>query len=66
MSPISYVRLRALHRVHSILRSSDSRTTSVSQIARRHGLRDLGRFAVIYRSLFGELPSATLRRNQRR
>ena len=65
MSPISYVRLRALHRVHSILRSSDSRTTSVSQIARRHGLRDLGRFAVIYRSLFGELPSATLRRNQR-
>ena len=66
MGPTSYIRLRALHRVHSILRGGLRGVTSVSQVARCHGFHDLGRFAAVYRVLFGELPSATLRRNQHR
>ena len=64
MSPTSYVRLRALHRVHDLLRRRDTgAAASLSHIARCHGFRQPGRFTANYRSLFGELPSATLRRN---
>jgi AraC family ethanolamine operon transcriptional activator len=62
MSPTSYVRLRALHAVHRILRSENPGTTSVSRVARSHGFESLGHFAAAYRSLFGELPSASFRR----
>jgi AraC-like DNA-binding protein len=62
MSPAKYVQLRALHRVHRMLRDADPVGTGVAQVARRQGFRDLGRFAAAYRSLFGELPSVTLRR----
>jgi AraC-like DNA-binding protein len=66
MSPTSYIRLRALHRVRSILQGGARGVTSVSQAARCHGFHDLGRFAAVYRSQFGELPSATLRRSPHR
>jgi AraC-like DNA-binding protein len=65
MSPISYVRLRALHAVHEILRNRGLEAANVSHIARCHGFRQLGRFAATYRSLFGELPSTTLRRGSK-
>jgi AraC-like DNA-binding protein len=64
MSPISYVRLRALHAVHEILRNG-LEAANVSHIARCHGFRQLGRFEATYRSLFGELPSTTLRRGSK-
>lgn len=66
MSPAKYVQLRALHRVHRILGDADPAETTVSRVARCQGFRDLGRFAAAYRSLFGELPSVTLRRSMYR
>jgi AraC-like DNA-binding protein len=62
MSPASYIQLRALHRVHDILRDAVPEVTSVSQVARRHGFGTHGLFASKYRALFGELPSVTLKR----
>jgi AraC-like DNA-binding protein len=61
MTPTHYIRLRALHTVRKILHSGAPDVTSVARVARCHGFRDLGHFAATYRSLFGELPSVTLR-----
>jgi AraC-like DNA-binding protein len=66
MAPSSYLRLRRIQRVHRALRSETPRAHSVSAVAKRHGFHDLGRFAANYRALYGELPSATLRRRDTR
>lgn len=60
MSPSSYIRLRRLNLVRAALRQADPATTSVATLARRFGFSELGRFAVVYRTVFGETPSATL------
>jgi AraC-like DNA-binding protein len=60
MRPSRYRRLRAMQQVHRALRSGASGAASVSEVARRHGFRGLGRLAANYRALYGELPSVTL------
>jgi AraC-like DNA-binding protein len=60
MSPNRYLRLRHLNMVRAALRCSDSKET-VAELARRFGFWELGRFAGIYRSVYGETPSTTLR-----
>jgi len=62
MGPSSYRRLRAMQQVYRALRNGTANGASVSEIARQHGFRQLGRLANDYRALYGELPSATLRR----
>jgi transcriptional regulator GlxA family with amidase domain len=64
MSPGKYVRLRRLNLVRAALRRAPA-TASVSELARRYGFTELGRFAVAYRALFGEAPSTTLRHAQK-
>jgi len=58
--PHRYLRLQRLARVRAALRHADPATANVSDIARRHGFLQLGRFATQYRAVFGEVPSTTL------
>ncbi|WP_441260634.1 helix-turn-helix domain-containing protein [Bradyrhizobium sp. 521_C7_N1_3] len=62
MSPTRYLLLRRLNMARSALRRADPATASVAEIARIHQFLEPGRFAVTYRTIFGEMPSATLRR----
>ena len=61
-SPKRYLRQWRLHQVRHALRATVNGMESVTDVATRHGLYELGRFAVEYRALFGEPPSQTLYR----
>jgi AraC-like DNA-binding protein len=56
-----YVRDRRLERVRAELADASPTGATVTAIASRWGFNHLGRFAVVYRSRFGESPSHTLR-----
>jgi AraC-like DNA-binding protein len=60
MSPLTYARLRRLTLARFALRSANPDRVTVAGIARQHGFSELERFAVAYRTLFGETPSRTL------
>jgi AraC-like DNA-binding protein len=62
MGPIRYLWLRRMHLAHRALLQAELGTVTVTEIATANGFWELGRFAVAYRALFGESPSATLRR----
>jgi hypothetical protein len=51
-----------MHLARRALRMADPTTATVTEIATSYAFWELGRFAVSYRSLFRETPSATLRR----
>nr|WP_294505369.1 helix-turn-helix domain-containing protein [uncultured Rhodopila sp.] len=61
MGPYHYLRLRQMHLARRGLLMADAAATTVTEVATAHGFWELGRFAVAYRALFGESPSATLR-----
>lgn len=62
MGPKRYLLLRRMHLACRALREAVPDAASVTDIATRFGFWQLGRFSVEYQSLFGESPSATLRR----
>jgi AraC family ethanolamine operon transcriptional activator len=62
MGPVKYLRLRQLHSVRRSLLAADPNQTTVSSVLMDHEEWAFSRFAADYRRLFGELPSATLRR----
>jgi AraC-like DNA-binding protein len=61
IGPVQFLRLRTLNLVRVALRNSDPALTTVSKVATRFGVWELGRLARDYRLLFGELPAETLR-----
>ena len=66
MGPDRYRRLRGMQLVRRALQSGAAETSSVCEVAKRYGFRDLRRFVINYRALYGELPSAALQRTSRR
>jgi AraC family ethanolamine operon transcriptional activator len=60
ISPLKYLRLQRMHKVHHDLNTKDTAATSVTEVASHWGFNELGRFAVEYKQLFGESPSITL------
>jgi AraC-like DNA-binding protein len=64
MGPMAYLRRIRMDRVHEALAAAGPGET-VTAVALRWNFHELGRFAGAYRRIFGETPSATLRRRQR-
>jgi len=64
MSPMQFMRTRALHEIRKDLICGAA--SSVTDSAMEWGFTELGRFAGAYRKAFGELPSETLRDSRRR
>jgi AraC-like DNA-binding protein len=62
IGPIHYLWLRRMHLARRALLGAGCTVKSVTEIATTFGFWELGRFSVEYRKLFGELPSATLKR----
>jgi AraC-like DNA-binding protein len=62
-TPNAYLRRVRLRLVRDELLRSD-KNASVTTVAMRHGFMHLGRFSAQYRAVFGEGPSATLRRSR--
>jgi AraC-like DNA-binding protein len=63
-TPLEFVTERRVAAAHSRL-VADCGESSVTQVAASVGIDHLGRFAARYRRLYGETPSATLRRSVR-
>ena len=63
IGPIRYLWLRRMHLARRALVLAEPTSTTVTSIANDYGFGELGRFAVNYRLLFGESPSATLARH---
>ena len=62
VNPIRYLWLRRMHLARRALMRADQKAVTVTEVATSNGFCELGRFSVQYRALFGESPSATLRR----
>lgn len=62
IGPAGFFQKRQLHRARMRLLGADVPQSKIRAIAKELGITELGRFAVRYREMFGESPSATLRR----
>lgn len=63
VSPTRYLLLQRLNRARAALRRANPSTVSVAEVARNNQFLEFGRFAVTYRTIFGESPSVTLQRD---
>ncbi|MFT4119703.1 helix-turn-helix domain-containing protein [Bradyrhizobium sp.] len=60
IGPVTFLRHKRLCTIHSVLRESSPRDTTVTEVALQQGFVELGRFSQYYRAMFGEYPSQTL------
>jgi hypothetical protein len=64
LSPSEYIRLRKYNLIWQELTSSRVDDTTIARVIAEYRISDMGRFARRYRSIFGENPSATLKREK--
>ncbi|MEP5764323.1 MAG: helix-turn-helix domain-containing protein [Halieaceae bacterium] len=62
ITPRRYLNCCRMQQVHRDLRSRPAASHCVTEVVGSWGFNELGRFSGEYRKLFGELPSATLKR----
>jgi AraC-like DNA-binding protein len=58
LSPLQYLLRRRMEVARRVLQQGNC---TVSDVARQFEFRDMGRFAILYRKLYGEPPSITLK-----
>jgi AraC family ethanolamine operon transcriptional activator len=63
IGPVTFLRRKRLCAVHTALIDADPSRTRVTDIAMEFGFLEMGRFAGYYQGMFGESPSATLRKS---
>ena len=61
VSPMSYFKTLRLQAVRTQLQQAEPETTAIAEIANRFGFQSLGHFSRDYKTMFGELPSETLK-----
>jgi AraC family ethanolamine operon transcriptional activator len=61
MGPKRCMLVERLQDVRRALIDSSHKPTTVTDIATNYGFYELGRFAALYKQVFGEMPSETLR-----
>lgn len=62
-TPRTFMRWDRMDRMRRDLLAADSFSSTVTSIAAKYGINELGRFAVDYKRIFGESPSTTLKRS---
>lgn len=60
-TPTEYLRRIRLHRAHQDLVTAEPSNSTVTEIAQRWGFAHTGRFAVLYRQVYGQSPHTTLK-----
>ena len=60
LTPVSFIKKIRLHAIRRKLVTAHSSELTISDIAHKLGIYDMGRFASIYKKYFSELPSQTL------
>jgi AraC family ethanolamine operon transcriptional activator len=65
IGPVAFLRRKRLSAVRVALSKADPSRTRITDIAIEFGFLEMGRFAGYYQSMFGESPSATLRKSAR-
>ncbi len=61
VSPMAYLKTLRLQKVRTQLQQADPETTAIAEIANRFTFQSLGHFSRDYKTMFGELPSDTLK-----
>ena len=63
LPPMQYLKILRLHQVRRALKSANSRTSKVTELATSCGFWHMGQFSQDYKQMFGESPSITLKKN---
>ncbi|WP_416672958.1 helix-turn-helix domain-containing protein [Egbenema bharatensis] len=61
ISPMAYLKALRLRSVRRQLQTADPTTTVIANVAHQYGFWSLGHFSRDYKTMFGELPSETLK-----